>query len=119
MNKGDEILLDTFLHKCLRKIMRIFWQVKITNVKVRKLAEVDKISTVVKVRWWKWIGHVLRSHSDSHAGTALTWTLEGGRKQGRPKETWRRTVERERKHLRFRSWNDVAMIKSVSQDTSY
>jgi hypothetical protein len=88
--------------------MRIFWAVKITN-RVRELAEMDKISKVIKVRRWKWIGHVLRSHPDSHARTALTWTPEGRKKKGRPKDTWRRTVEGERKHLGFRSWNDVAM----------
>jgi hypothetical protein len=44
MNKGDEKLLDTFLHKCLSKIMRIFWPVKITNERVRELAEMDKIT---------------------------------------------------------------------------
>jgi hypothetical protein len=66
-----------------------------TNERVRELAEMDKISTVIKVRW-KWIGHVLRSHPDSHARTALTWTPEGRRKQERPKETWRKTVEREK-----------------------
>jgi hypothetical protein len=49
------------------------------------------------------------SHPDSHARTALTWTPEGKREKGRSKETWRRTVERERKHLGFKSWNDVAM----------
>jgi hypothetical protein len=43
-----------------------------------------KISTVIKVRRWKWIGHVLRSHPDSHARTTITWTPEGRRKQGRP-----------------------------------
>ena len=45
INKGDKKLLDTFLHKCLRKIMRIFWPVKMTNESVRELAEMDKIST--------------------------------------------------------------------------
>ena len=108
MNKGDEKLLDTFLHKCLRKIMMIFWPLKMANDRVRELAELDKISTVIKVRRWKWIGHVLRLQPESNARTALTWTTEGRRKQGRPKETWRRTVERERKHLGFRSWNDAA-----------
>ena len=28
--------------------------------------------------------------------TAITWTLEGRRKWGSPRTTWRRTVERER-----------------------
>jgi hypothetical protein len=63
---------------------------------VRELAEVDKISKVTKVKRWKWNGHVWRSNPDIHARTALTWTPEGRRKKGRPKKTWRRTVERER-----------------------
>jgi hypothetical protein len=73
--------------------MRIFWPVKITNERVRELVEMDKISRVIKVRRWKWIGHVLRSHPDSYARTALTWTLEGRkrkedqRRHGR--ELWR------------------------------
>ena len=94
MNKGHEKLLDTFLHKCLRKIMRIFWTVKMTNERVRELAEMDKISTVIKVRRWKWIGHVLRLQPESHARTEPTWTPEGRRKQWRLKETWRRTSRR-------------------------
>ena len=85
--------MDTFLKKCLRKIMRIFWPVKMTNGRVRELAGMDNISTVIEVKIWNWMGHVLRLHPDSHARTALTWTPGGRSKQVRPKETWRRTVE--------------------------
>ena len=42
------------------------------------------------------IGHVLRQNRNSHTNIALSWTPEGKRKRGRPKTTWRRTVERER-----------------------
>ena len=56
MNIGDENLIDTFLSK----IMRIYMPVKMTNERVRELSEMDKISTVIKMRRWKWIGHVLR-----------------------------------------------------------
>ena len=38
---------------------------------------------------------------------ALTWTPEGRRKRGRPKETWRRTVERERGELGFKGWAEA------------
>jgi hypothetical protein len=42
MTKGDEKLLDTFQHKCLRKILRIYWPMKTSNEEVRKAAGVAK-----------------------------------------------------------------------------
>ena len=56
------------------------------------------------------IGHVLRVDKTKHARIALTWTSEGRRKRGRPKETWRRTVERERKEFGFNSWTEASRV---------
>ena len=39
----------------------------------------------------------MRKESNNDSRTALTWTPEGRR--GRPKTTWRRTAERERKKV--------------------
>ena len=36
--KRDEAKLDTFLHKCLRRILRIYWPMRVTNEEVRKQA---------------------------------------------------------------------------------
>ena len=68
----------------------------------------DKISELVKVRRWTWIGHILRKDANNNCRISLTWTPEGRRKRGRPKETWRRTVERERMQLGFASWTETA-----------
>ena len=35
------------------------------------------------------------------------WAPEGKRKRGRSKETWRRTVEKERKKLGFNTWAEA------------
>ena len=64
------------------------------------------ISQQVRRRRWKFIGHVLRS-DDEHTKVALQWTPQGRRNKGRPRETWRRTAERERKELGFSSWSRV------------
>ena len=37
---------------------------------------------------------------------SLRWTPEGKRKQGRPKTTWRRTVELEMKEM-GQTWNEL------------
>jgi predicted ArsR family transcriptional regulator len=108
MTKGDEKILDTFLHKYIRSILKIYWPEKITNTEARrKRAGLEKISTIVKKRRWQWIGHVLRIDNNRNARTALDWAPEGKRKRGRPKETWRRTVEKERKQLGFNTWAEA------------
>ena len=42
--------------------------------------------------------------------TALTWTPEGKRKVGRPKTTWRSTIENERRILGWNSWNEARRV---------
>ena len=43
----------------------------------------------------RWLGHVLRMENSAIPNTALLWTPQGKRPRGRPKNTWRRTVEKE------------------------
>ena len=59
MTKGDEQMLDTFLHKCLRRILRIYWPQRVRNETVRERAGMEEISTIIRRRRWRWIGHVL------------------------------------------------------------
>ena len=61
------------------------------------------------MRKWKWIGHILRKAKESIARQALTWNLQGKRKKGRPRNTWRRDVERETKEMGF-SWVEVSQL---------
>ena len=49
----------------------------------------------VRKRTRNWLGHVLRREGVNDCFTALGWTPEGRRARGRPKTTWRRTVEGE------------------------
>ena len=42
---------------------------------------------------------MIRKNRNSITRTALYWTAEGKRKRGRPKNTWRRTVEGEMKTM--------------------
>ena len=42
--------------------------------------------------------------------TAITWAPEGKKKRGRLKETWRRTVERERCEMGFETWREAEQV---------
>ena len=116
VTKGDIRRLDVFLHSCLRRIFKIYWAEKISNINFRKRAEMDKISELVKVRRWTWIGHILRKDTNNNRRIALTWTPVWKRKRGRPKETWR-TVERERTQLGFANWIETA--RAAQDRTTY
>ena len=50
---------------------------------------------------------MLRKSENENTRIALTWTREGRRRRGRPKETWRRTVERERGERGFKGWAEA------------
>ena len=108
MTKLDATKLDVFLHKSLRRIMKIYWPMKTSNEEIRNRANISTISEQIFGRRWKFIGHILRMDPSKHPKTALTWAPEGRRRRGRPKETWRRTAERERAALGFGSWSEAA-----------
>ena len=81
-----------------------------TNKSVVELAEINDISCEVRQRRWNWQGHILRREGENDCFTALGWT-QGGR--GRPKTTWKRTVEKEQNKAGWKSWE---VAKVVAQD---
>jgi hypothetical protein len=56
-----------------------------------------------------WTGYTLRKETGVIEKTALDWNPQGYRRRGRPKRTWRRTIEKEIRGIR-RSWNEVKGI---------
>ena len=96
INESDNKKLDTFLFKCLRRILKIRWPYVISNNDILKKTNLTRTSEEVKARWWKLIGHVLKMDNNCPCMTALSWCPECRRKVGRPRTTWRRTVEKER-----------------------
>ena len=50
MTKRDEDKLDSFQHKCLRKILKIHWPMKVTNKEDRKRRGKERLSTQIKTR---------------------------------------------------------------------
>lgn len=107
LTKAEERKLDTFQFQCLRKILGIRWQQHVTNDRVNQLSGVTKISSEVRRRRWNWLGHIFRREGENDSRVALGWTPEGRRARGRPKMTWRRTVEKERKKAGWSTWGEA------------
>ena len=77
------------------------------NDTISEITGVRKISDEIRRRRWNWIGHVLRKDRNDDCMVAMEWQSEGNRKVGRPKITWRRTVERECRQERWTSWAEA------------
>ena len=99
MTESDITKLSVFHTKNLRRILQTFWPDTISNQQLLAWCNKDSMENIIMGRRWRWIGHVMRREQDNITRTALHWIPEGKRKRGRPRNTWRRTMESE-----LRSW---------------
>ena len=100
--------VDVFHRTCLRRVLRRFWPNHLSNEEFYEATGSTSVSALIRVRRWRWIGHILRTSASSISRTALTWAPEGKRRRDRLRKTWRRTVEKERNQLRWHSWGTAA-----------
>ncbi|KAF6205810.1 hypothetical protein GE061_019984 [Apolygus lucorum] len=100
--------LQVFVNRCLRRIMKIWWPETIRNEELWQLTEQEHIGTEILRRKWRWIGHTLR-REDAIEKDALEWNPQGERRQGRPRISWRRSVEKEAR-LMGRTWGEVKRL---------
>lgn len=110
LNESDVTRLETFQRKCLRRVLRIFWPMKVSNDELYCRTRTCPVGEIVKCRRWRWIGHTLRKPHDNNSRVALTWAPEGKRKRGRPKTTWRRSAEAEREQLGWQTWSEAVTV---------
>uniref|UniRef100_A0A8D9ACT3 Craniofacial development protein 2 n=2 Tax=Cacopsylla melanoneura TaxID=428564 RepID=A0A8D9ACT3_9HEMI len=103
--------LQTFINSRLRYILNIHWPDKISNQDLWKRCNQSPVDVTIKQRKYGWIGHVLRRQNNI-AKEALVWNPQGKRKQGRPRITWKRTVEQEIAE-EGKSWGE---IKALAQN---
>ena len=102
--------LSGFCTSWLRNICRIHWPQKIINKELYQRTGQRDITTVIMQRRWRWLGHVIRKDRDSITWTALRWTLDSGRrKRGRPRETWRRTIEAQMR-IAGKTWKELEKV---------
>ncbi len=106
MTETDFKGIEAFHNGCLRKILRIFWPKVISNKELYVRTNSEPIGTTIRRRRLRWLGHVLRMPSNRVPRVALYWTPQGKRRAGRPKNTWRRTVEKELKTMGL-TWGEA------------
>ena len=103
--------IQTFMNRCLRYILRIWWPNSISNKDLWKVKGQEDINLEIRKRKFSWIGHTLRKEDGEIPKAALLWNPQGNRKRGRPRNSWRRSVVKEA----GRSWNELRFLSADRQ----
>jgi hypothetical protein len=98
--------IQTFVNRCLRYILRIWWPKFIANKDLRKVTRQEDINVEIRKRKFRWLGHTLRKEDGEIPKSTLFWNPQGNRKRGRPRNSWRRSVNKEA----GRNWNEVRFL---------
>lgn len=98
--------LQTFINRCLRRILKIFWPDTIRNTDLLHITNQPEVHIEIRKRKWGWIGHTLRQPNEDIARIALEWNPQGKRRPGRPAQTWRRSTIEELHNIGS-SWNNA------------
>ena len=77
----------------------------ISNEELRQRTQVRLGEMEVRVIRWKWIGHVCRMKMSTPTSVVLRWTADRKRKRGGPKETWRRSLDKEMREKKM-AWEE-------------
>ena len=101
--------IQTFVNRCLRRIMNVKWSDKVSNNTLWTKTNQLSVEIEIKRRKWRWIGHTLRNPTSSITRQALTWNLQGKRKRGRPRNIWRRDMESEVRKMRC-TWQEIVTL---------
>ena len=65
-------IIQTFINKCLRRILHLKWTDKVPNTTLWKITKQLPIENEIKKRKWRWIGHTLRKPPET-----ITWNPHG------------------------------------------
>lgn len=93
--KANHQKVQTFINTCLRRILNIHWPEKISNEDLWQRTQQRPIAEEIVRRRWGWLGHTLRKPSNNITRQSLTWNPQGKRKRGRPRNTWRRDLDKD------------------------
>ena len=73
--------MNAFHMRCLRRILRIPWQDKVTNKVVLEKVGIPSLYTLLKQRHMRWLGHVTRMKDGRIPKDLLYGELRQGKEQ--------------------------------------
>ena len=80
---------EVFHQRCLRRILRVKWFNRVSNVDILNRARINSIETFIAAMRLRWYGHVVRMPDERLPKYLINWTPKHGkRSRGRPRQSW-------------------------------
>ena len=80
--------------RVLRLIVGVTKRDKIRNTTIRTILNITNVIDDIKKSQLRWFGHLQRMENDRDPLRIYNWTPNGQRPVGRPRNDWKRTVEK-------------------------
>ena len=108
--------LNSFHLLCLRRILHIRWQDKVTNTEVLKRSHMLSMRSILRERRLRWLGHVHRMGSKRIPKSLLFGELATGlRKRGRPCLRYKDVCKRDmlQANIDPKTWESLAAERTL------
>ena len=89
LNKSHQDRLLAFEMYCYRRVLKLNWTHKVTNIEVRRRLNIKEniIQTIIK-RKMALFGHICRMDNDRKIKTVMLGEMDGTGRRGRPNREW-------------------------------
>ena len=91
--------LETAENRMVRWMNRVSLKDRKSSKELRDNLQIENITEVVRRARLRWFGHVERMKEENWVKKTASMEVEGRRPAGRPKKTWRETVNADIKQL--------------------
>ncbi|KAI5734561.1 hypothetical protein M8J77_007970 [Diaphorina citri] len=93
LKKNNEKNINAFEMWCYRRMLRIPWTDKVTNVEVlRRMDKIMELEYTIKKKKLEYLGHILRGPKYKLLNVILEGKIEGRRGRGRRRKSWGRNL---------------------------
>lgn len=111
MTQRDREILEAFEMWCWRRMERISWTEKITNIEVlRRIQEKRILLTTIENRRGKMVGHLIRH--DSFIKTIMEGKIEGKRGRGRPRISYMSQIKEKIAVVSYKEVKETALERN-------
>ena len=108
-------MLAAFYNRCLRRILCISWEDKVSTEELLKRACSPKLKTLLRRQRLSWVGHVVRMAPERVPRRTSSWQPRSKRSRGRQRQRRNYTVLRVQKPM-FQT-TDEAMRAASNRKT--
>ena len=108
MTKANQSILEVTEMRMLRWMCRVKLEDQVSNIEVLERVDVEKLENILRRNRLRWFGHVERRGKGSVLKTVEDVEVDGVKPRGRPKNTWKKTIEEDLKK--------IGLQKNICQD---